>query len=849
MTFDTPLAFLLLALTWPLLHAARGARRRLQLWLLGMMALLVLALAGPTRPGEASGRLVWLVVDRSASVSAGEHDWRATAREVAARLGPQDRLGVVGFAGEAAVLAPPGPPQALGALAAGEARQPERSELAAALRFVDGLDGGRGEVLLLSDGVASSPALYAGPAARRLSTLATPPVADWRIATVAGPRRLAPQESLALTVTIEGSVAGEGELVLFRGGAPLCRVPVSLPRPGRLQLGLAEPALREPLAGPRSYSLELRAGVDRRRGNEVALWATAPADKPTVWWVGADATGWIRALDKVASVEAVPVAQLGRRLRKALRLPAAVVMADLAREALVEADRRTLLRYQADGGGLLFVGGPRSIGGGSWIDSELEARLPVRLAPAQGRQPASVVCLVDGSGSMPEQVGGRQKLAYARDALVALADALSPTTELAVLAFATEARLLVPRGLKRDGGEPLARVLERLPDRHDPRGGHPLYLGGATKLAPSLEGAIAVARASQRPRRHLVMLTDAAATDLTPARVAALRRQLLAAPPIALTVVRIASGEGRADPQLGELAQASGGRLIPVRRPAELPRVLVDSYRRDRFEPLAPAGARVERGPDSQALGPIPWPSEPLAAIGRTPLAPDVPTARAQLLAAEAGDAAGRWALLARRDDPGRGRVAYTQLTAAPGWAGAAWGGSLPWFLLMSQLAWVLEADTGATVRWEARFEAGRLGVVASERRRGPRQLGVAVGAGAGERREPLIEREPGLHRAELALPVGFHDLRLLERAADGRWRALGPARRVSVPYTPELASASRDLLTLERLAAAHRGRRLAQLDDWTPAPPPRQAPRPLAPWVLAVAALWFALGALLTAR
>src|SRR5205823_2351853 len=85
--------------------------------------------------------------------------------------------------------------------------------------------------------------------------------------------------------------------------------------------------------------------------------------------------------------------------------------------------RASLLeRFVRDGGGLLAIGGTSSYALGGWLDTDLEAALPVRIdAPSRGEKPqVALVIAIDKSGSMNGPKLELAKLA-ARSAVTALA--------------------------------------------------------------------------------------------------------------------------------------------------------------------------------------------------------------------------------------------------------------------------------------------------------------------------------------------------------------------------------------------------------------------------------------------
>jgi len=233
------------------------------------------------------------------------------------------------------------------------------------------------------------------------------------------------------------------------------------------------------------------------------------------------------------------------------------------------------------GGGLIALGGPASYGPGGYAGTAIEEALPVRCS--RPRQLALLIAL-DASGSMAERVGGRAKIAFAREAVLRCASRLRETDRLAVIAFAAEPRPVLPLG-----AVPPPDRLARLLDAVEPH--------GPTDLKAALEAALEAMRASPAQVRHVILASDGQVTDEQAARLrAASIKRRFAAAGVTLSVL-MTGREARAVALLRELASAS---FQLVERPADLPSAFLDELRKAAYGPFIREGRTEVR-----AVGPL----------------------------------------------------------------------------------------------------------------------------------------------------------------------------------------------------------------------------------------------------
>jgi len=253
-----------------------------------------------------------------------------------------------------------------------------------------------------------------------------------------------------------------------------------------------------------------------------------------------------------------------------LRTYKAVVLDDVAfGDAGAQFWSALVRAVQNDGLGLVVLGGERSFTSGGYRNSELESVLPVLSEGAALEQPASVVFVVDKSGSMGESRGGVDAFRLAQRAVLETARTLSDRDAVGLVVFDVEARVLIPLAPARMAMNALARDWPA-----GPRGG--------TKLGPALDTAIRTFGGGAAGRRILILVTDGFVGD---APIAAFRDRLARAH---VETIALAVGPDADVAALEALAGGETGTVLRVNEAAELPRIMRSGLERRR--------GRTERG-------------------------------------------------------------------------------------------------------------------------------------------------------------------------------------------------------------------------------------------------------------
>ena len=241
-----------------------------------------------------------------------------------------------------------------------------------------------------------------------------------------------------------------------------------------------------------------------------------------------------------------------------------IVLSDIAAPKLSQGQVEALASYVRDlGGGLLLLGGDKSLGPGGYGKTPIEEVSPVSFDIKQEERRASLaeVIGIDISGSMSMSVGGRTKLELANEAAARSAALLGSGDLLGVEHVDTEVHWSVPLGPVTDQSaiEHAIRAVE---------------VGGGGIIVPiTLEAGYAALDGKSGDRKvnlkHLLLFADGDdAEEMKPAL-------LLAAPARArgITTSVVALGLGKDTADLEQLSKLGGGRFYLIEDAARLPSV------------------------------------------------------------------------------------------------------------------------------------------------------------------------------------------------------------------------------------------------------------------------------------
>ncbi len=281
-----------------------------------------------------------------------------------------------------------------------------------------------------------------------------------------------------------------------------------------------------------------------------------------------------------------------------------VVLSDIAAPKLAEGQIAALASYVRDlGGGLLLLGGDRSLGPGGYGKTPIEEISPVSFDIKQEERRASLaeVIGIDISGSMAMEVGGRTKLDLANEAAARSAALLGPGDLLGVEHVDTEVHWSVPLGpiVDKNAIEHAIRAVE---------------VGGGGIIVPiTLEAGYAALDGKAGSRKvnlkHLLLFADGDDAEEIHAALP------LAAPALGrgITTSVVALGMGKDTADLEQLSKLGGGRFYLIEDAARLPSVFAQetilaaraSIVEKSFRPARGASADATAGIDFTEAPPL----------------------------------------------------------------------------------------------------------------------------------------------------------------------------------------------------------------------------------------------------
>ena len=793
--FAAPEAFLLLPLLALLL--------RRQLWprpFVGILRVLLLVaatalLAQPWLPGDTEGRDVVLVVDRSRSMpSAALAETRELASQLAERLQPGDRLGLVTFGRKPGIELLPQAPFAWRELA--RSIDPDGSDLAAAVTSALSLvpPGRRGSLLVVSDGehtggdleAAARAALRAGI---RIDTQLVPRAVGADVATqdLLAPHAVAVGQPFAVTAVVIAGAPGPAHWRLFADGV------VVREGDAELQAGRNVLQFRRTLQSPglQQLAFEVQRAGDAVPQNDRGLTVVRGIARPRVLCLtpqGRD-DRLTRSLQAAGLDVVVQPPQSALLTLDGLDAFRCVILEDVAAGDLPSGGLRALAAWVRDlGGGLLMTGGKASFGVGGYHRSPVEEVLPVtmEMREEQRRFGLAMAIALDRSGSMAVMVGDIPKMQLADRGAAVAVELLSPIDSVAVIAVDSAPHVVVPMQPVRDKAAIAAqcRSIESM--------GGGIYVGEALHAA-----AEELSRSSQQ-NRHIVLFADAADAE-EPGDYRTFVPELVKAG-VTISVIGLGSPADSDAGLLEEIAKLGGGRCHFVADPIELPRVFARETIQVARSAMVEEPTDVQVLPALATLGDLPT---AFPRIGGYSLAWPRPRAERDLLTLDQQKAS-----LLSHWQVGLGRAAaFLGEVDGPASGGLdAWDGYGDFF--------------GTLVRWLCGGQAP--GVFLEATRRG------AVGQVAVEVEEALLA-QLDTARGVLTTPEGAAQDLVFERAGPGRIVARLPLQTEGVyraalqlggvtlrvpplclPYSPEYAPQP-DLRagerTLRRLAATTGGR------------------------------------------
>ena len=577
-----------------------------------VIALAALALAAPVLH-RASRRLsIVYAVDVSASVAPESVAAAARWIDEANRAGAPDAERLLAFGGaarpEAATrdLAPfaagadgdAGPASSPPPTGADEGVDRQATDLEAAMSaaLASFAPGHVKHLVLLTDGRPTRGDVAAGVARleRDGVRVFTVPLAErlrgdaW-IDDVQAPAAAVAGEPFATDVAVSSQIGRAGVVEIRQDGRLIASEPVSL-APGTTRVTL-DTRLARP--GAQTLDVELVTEGDPEPANNRERVAVDVAGRPRVLYVEGRPTsaGYLtRALE--AGGFDVDLGQPARLPSAAdgLRPYAAVVLSDVPRQALDEAQMTAVERYVADlGGGLVMAGGGSMYGVDGYAGTPIERALPATFSMKDRPDEFAMVVVLDKSWSM---VG--EKIELAKEAARAALDVLPDRHRLGVITFNDGFEWAVPLQPAANRVDIARRIRAIVPSGH-------------TNLFPAVEAAYKALKDTRAGVKHVFILSDG---RTYPDEYETLVKKMVADK---ITLSSVAVGEEADKDLLANLATWGRGRAYSVDDPADVPQIFVKETERALrstfveapFRPTVKKPVEMLRGLDLAAAPPL----------------------------------------------------------------------------------------------------------------------------------------------------------------------------------------------------------------------------------------------------
>jgi Ca-activated chloride channel homolog len=575
---------------------SRGRRSLVVLFasLAGLAA--ALAVTEPELGRPLDRMTVIMMIDRSRSIDlvpAADARIAAELRLAEKGMRDDDRIGTVAFAAEAAVEDPPRPKSDL--------PPPQRVELgrdgtnleSAVRRALAELPADTASrLVLISDGVqtrgdvlSAAAAAVAADVPIDIVPLDQKTFPDVRVVSVRSPTHADEGEALDLRVVTASTQEAELDVRVKRDGTPI--------HTGRIKVAAGEDVLRlretasEP--GLHRYDVEVTA-VDpskdgspednagstfvRVRGPALALILEGDTGKGALV-AGALESNGFRTIEKGAT--GVP-GDIGAFAGYDL-----VVLSDIRASDLSTTQIDAMASYTRDlGGGLMLMGGDRSLGPGGYARTPIEEVSPVSFDLKEEKRRASLaeVIAIDYSGSMGMMVGGQTKLALANEAAARSASLLGAGDRLGVEHVDTVVSWTIPLGPVTDANAIAGKI------RSVQVGGGGIY----TDIA--LQAGYAALEKEPVNLKHMLLFADGDDAE----QIAGCRSIVTGATAKGMTTSVISLGHGKDSAELEVLSKLGGGRFYLIDDATKLPAVFTQ-------ETILAARSSIKEEPFKVSLG------------------------------------------------------------------------------------------------------------------------------------------------------------------------------------------------------------------------------------------------------
>jgi von Willebrand factor type A domain len=800
---------------WPTAFSRRQRQAALGVRL-GLVAAIVLALAGPELSYHASSQTLVVAADRSASTAQAQYQETPAVQALASALPAQDQLGVVSFGQDALVEDPPAHDPEFQGFATSPGANFTDLESALQLAGSMAAPGTRRHVVLITDGrqnvgdaVGEARVLRSEGVRVDVLPLRVPVGPDVRVDSVQVPSTVLPGSRAQATAVLVSN-----ETTTARVEWSLDNTQVVMDTVVRVKPGVTEVRVLLPPAHPgfHQVNIEIAPARDTVPGNDFGegLFQVLGAQEVLVVAGSPGAGTNVAAALRAAGIDAtvvspaeVPVSVPGiaRWQSVALVNVSAAQLGYQRMEALATAARDL-------GVGLAAFGGTNTYGPGGLAGTPLEQALPIemKVANPQAKPPVAVMLVLESV----ESPAGDLVLRSAARQLVAN---LSPEDLVGVANGESGVVLpLQPVG----NGQKVEKDIMDIPSFGDP----PSYV-------PYIQDAASALGGHAGDSKYIVVLGDGDADDPlpTPSFMAGIVHQGITVSTVGADV----HGVPQFMANMAAIAAEGDGRFYDSESASQLPSIFLDETQaqlqpwvvQERFHVAAGVPSPALDGIDPSSLPPLD------GYVAATPK----PSAQV-VLSGPAGDP-----ILAQWQYGLGTALAWTSDTQGR-WTAELLGSPLAGRLFAGIVAATLPLAASPALSVSTQLEGDQAHLVAEAATAPADASAVAhvVGPDGQGSDVPLAETAPGRFEADVPTPeVGAYLMRVEVSAAG---RLLDAATTgVAIAYSPELRFIGTDLPFLRQVAEAGGGVVLSAAGEALSEPvPPVNVTQSLAEWLLVLA-------------
>ena len=234
----------------------------------------------------------------------------------------------------------------------------------------------------------------------------------------------------------------------------------------------------------------------------------------------------------------------------------AIVLANVPASMFTDEDQRMLATYVKDlGGGLIMTGGDEAFGAGGWIGTPVEEVLPVTCEIKHKKIiPRGALVLIMHSCEIP------RGNVYGKEVAKKSVDTISSRDYIGVLAYSWS-----PMGVNWEVPLQLASNKNRIKSRINA-----MKIGDMPDFQTTMAMALKGLKATDAAQKHVIIISDGDPSRPTKATLDGFVKEK-----ITVSTIGIGYGSHCMDQSLRDIADETGGEFHPCRNPRNLPKIFV----------------------------------------------------------------------------------------------------------------------------------------------------------------------------------------------------------------------------------------------------------------------------------